>query len=135
MRRVVLNHKLVLAMALWMAVISIPPSNAFAYPSESLLAVGPASVREAQITQIMGVLSRPEAQLHLRLMGIGNGDVKDALSKLDDVQLAQLAQKSDAVKAGGDALGVVVAILVIVLLIVVIASLMDKRIKVEDAKK
>ena len=135
MRKRLLNCKCVSVLVLWMAILSMAPSNAFAFPSQSLSVLEPASLRDAQINQIMSVLSRPEAQLHLRMMGMNQTQVKDALAKLDDAQLAQVADKANAVKAVGDGLGIVIVILVIVLLFVVIVKLMDKRIEIKDQKK
>ena len=135
MRKFLLNREFIFALVFWSFVISMPASDAFAFPSESLSAGYSASARDAQIDKIMNVLSRPEAQLHLRLMRINENQVKDALIKLDDSQLTQVAQKADIVKAGGDgALGLVIAVLVIVLLIVLIVNLSNKKIEVKDAK-
>ena len=130
MRRYLLNRHFVFALAVWAAAISIGPSNAFAFPSNSLSVSAPASLRDAQISQIMTALSGPQAQLHLRLSGIDNKDLRQALSKMDDAQLSQVARRADNVKAGGDGVGFVIAILIVVLLIVVIMKLMDKRIEV-----
>ena len=133
MRVYLLDRKFVFTMALWAVFLGIVPSNGFAFPSESLAVVAPASVREAQIHRILEVLSRPEAQVHLRLMGVHSSQIEKSLSKLDDSQLQRIAQKADAVKVGGDGLGIVIALLVIVLLVVLIVNLTDKKIVVKDA--
>lgn len=136
MRKYLLNYKLVWMMALWMALVSIPPSNAFAFPSESLSTVQSVSLREAQIDKVMSVLSRPEARLHMRLMRINENQVRDSLVKLDDAELAQVAQRADSVKAAGDfGLGLLITLLVIVLLVVLIVDLSNKKIEIKDAKK
>ncbi len=136
MRKYLLNYKLVWMMALWTTFISIPPSNAFAFPSGSLSTVGPVSLREAQIDKVMSVLSRPEAQLHMRLMQIDESQVRDSLTKLDNAELAQVAQRADTVKAGGDGvIGLVIALLVIVLLVMLIVNLSNKKIEIKDEKK
>ena len=135
MRKYLLDRKFVWVMALWMALLSVPPSNAFAFPSESLSVSDTAGARQAQIDKVMSVLSRPEAQLHLRLMRINDQQVRAALTKLDDAQLAQVARKADTVKAAGDGtLGVLIALLVIVLLVVLIINLSNKKVEIKDAK-
>ena len=135
MRKRLLSKQFVLMVALWTAIISVPPSNVFAFPSESLSMISADGVRDAQINKVMSVLSRPEAQLHLRLMRINDQQVRVALTKLDDAQLTQVAQKADSVKAAGDgALGIVIALLVIALLVVLIVNLSNKRVEIKDAK-
>lgn len=136
MRKFILDPKLVWTMTLWAALISVRPSAAFAFPTESLQTVQPVSLREAQIDKIMSLLSRPEARLHLGLMRINESQVRDSLTKLDDAELAQVSQRADAVKAAGDgALGIVIAVLVIVLLIVLIMNLSNKKIEIKDDHK
>ena len=135
MRKQLLNKRFVWMMALWAAIISVPPSNAFAFPSGSLSVSSAPGVRDAQINKVMSILSRPDAQLHLRLMRIDEKEVRSALAKLDDAQLAQVARKADTVKAAGDgALGVIIALLVITLLVVLIINLSNKRVVIKDAK-
>ena len=131
----VLNRNFVSMLALWMTIISAVPSNAFAFPSQSLSALQPASLRDVQISRIMDVLSRPEAQVRLHMMGIDPKKAKNAVSGLDDAQLAQLAGRAEAVQAGGDGLGLVIGILVVVLLVVLIINLMNKKIEIKDQKK
>lgn len=135
MRKFLLNRGFVGALAVWAAVISFNPSVGSAMPSESLSTVQAVSVRQAQVEEIMQVLSMPQAQLHLRMMGLREADVREGLSKLDDAELAQVASRSETVKAGGDGLGIVIAVLVIVLLVIVILSLTDKKIEVKDDTK
>ncbi len=134
MRKVILNHKLVWALALWASFISLPPSGAWAMPSESLGMSQNAAVREAQITQIMQVMSTPVARLHLQMAGFKQADLRETLAKLDDAQLAQVSSKAESVKAGGDALGLIVVLLVITLLVVLILKLSDKKIVIHDQK-
>ena len=134
MRKYLLNNRFVWMMTLWAALICIPPSNAFAFPSQSLSTVQPALLRQAQIDSVMDALSRPEAQLHMRLMHLDENQVRESLTKLDDTELAQVAQRADSVKAAGDAgLGLIIALLVIVLLVVLIVNLSNKKIVVRDA--
>ena len=132
MRKYLLNRLFVFALAVWSAILSVPAPNAFAMPSPSLSLMAPASVRDAQIAKIMTVLSAPQAQMHLRLSGINPNDLQGSLSKLGDAQLSQIADRADSVKAGGDGLGIIIAILVVVLLVVLIMKLADKQVIVRD---
>ncbi|MBI3317536.1 MAG: PA2779 family protein, partial [Candidatus Omnitrophica bacterium] len=108
---------------------------AFAMPTESVSVLQTASAREAQIEKIMEVLSHPRAQLHLRMAGISRTELQEGLWKLDDAQLAMVAQKADAVKAGGQLLGLVIALLVIAILIVVLMMLLRKDIRIKDKEE
>ncbi len=134
MRDFLLNRKFVFLLACWATFISVPPSQALAMPSDSVSVFSGAAVRDAQIHKIMGVLSRPEARAHLVMMGIDQKELKSGLSKLDDRQLGLVADKADQVKAAGDGLAVVIALLVITLLVIVILKLSNKTIEIKDTK-
>ena len=128
MRKFLLNRKLVLTLALWTMLISIPPSNAFAMPSASVTAFDGASLRQAQMNKIMSELSRPEARAHLMLMGISQNELKEKLAQLDDTQLAGVANKADAVKVAGDAgLGIIITLLVIAILAIIFVRLANNK--------
>ena len=137
MRRRLLNPKFVIVMAVWMTALSFPPSGAWAMPSGSVSAlsfVQISQVRQAQIDSILAVLSRPEARAHLALMRIDEARLKDDLSKLSDQDLKAVAQKAEAVKAGGDALGLVIVLVVIALLVILIIKLAVKTVVVKDKR-
>src|SRR3989344_1109504 len=110
MRKYMLNRTFVSMMALWAILIGFSPTNAFAFPTDSLSAIGSSSAKEAQIAQIMDVLSKPGAQLHLRFAGISDQEIRSALWKLDDMQLSQLAGRAETVKAGGNGVGLAIGI-------------------------
>ena len=134
MTRWLLSRKLVGVVAAWALWISVSPGRAFALPSESVSAFQAGSCREAQIEKIMSVLSRPEAQVHLRTAGIDPTGLRGQLAKLDDAQLATVAEKADAVKAGGF-LGLIIALLVIAILVVILIYLLNKDIEIKDKDK
>lgn len=121
---------LVTLVAAWAAWMSASPGRALALPSESVSAWRPAIDREAQIDTIMSVMSRPDAQVHLRMAGMTPATLRDRLATLDDAQLAQVAERADVVKAGG-ILGVIIALLVIAILVLVILWMVDKDVDVE----
>jgi len=128
MRKFLLNRKLVLTLALWAILISIPPSNAFAMPSASVSSFDLASLRQTQMNKIISELSRPEARAHLMLMGISQNELKEKLSQLDDAQLASVAKKADAVKVAGDAgLGIIITLLVIGILAIIFVRMANNK--------
>ena len=128
MRKFLLNRNLILTLALWAILISIPPSNAFAMPSASVSAFDLASLRQAQMNNIMSQLSRPEARAHMMLMGISQNELKEKLTQLDDSQLASVSNKANAVKVAGDAgLGIIITLLVIAILAIIFVRLANNR--------
>jgi hypothetical protein len=84
--------------------------------------------REAEINKVQKVLEMQIVVEKLRAYGLSAEDIKAKLQGMSDEQLHVMAQASDRVLAGGDGLGVVIAILVIAILIVVLLKLMDKKI-------
>ncbi|MBK7552850.1 MAG: PA2779 family protein [Syntrophaceae bacterium] len=66
----------------------------------------------------------------LKAHGLNPGEIEQKLQGLSDGQIHVLAQASDRVP-GGDALGVVIAILVIILLVILILKLSDKSIVIK----
>lgn len=118
-----LNHKVISVLAVWMLVLGISPRISFGMPTASMPVVqATASIREAQIEKIMIVLSHPKAQLNLRMAGISQTQLRENLSKLDDAQLAMVAQKADVVRAGGQ-LGLIIGLLVVIILLIVVVRL------------
>ncbi|GEM_PF-1826409 len=118
--------------AAWALVIGISPGRAFALPTSSVASVQTASVRDVQIEAIVSALSTtPRARMHLRMVGISPAQLREKLARLDDVRLAQVAQKADAVKAGGE-LGLIIGLLVLTILIIVVVMLLDKKIEIKD---
>ncbi|MBI4432476.1 MAG: PA2779 family protein [Candidatus Omnitrophica bacterium] len=132
MRKLFLNKPLVLAVAFWSLILGIAPSNSFAMPTDSAAYFSPQTSRQMTIDKIMTVFSRPEARAHLMLMGLNQEELRQKLSGLDDRQLTEVAGQADAARAGGDGLGVVIAILVIALLVILIVKLADKTVVVKD---
>lgn len=130
----VLHPMIVRGVTAWALVLGLPPSGAQAMPTPPLELVQPVAHREAQIDQIMQALARPAAKIHLRAMGIRESDLRTRLARLDDAQLASVAEQAEAVKAAG-VLGLVIALLVIAILIVVLIALMDKKVEIKDNEK
>ncbi len=123
------NPKRAGCLAAWTLLLSAAPGRAFAFPSESKPAFQAASERTAQIERILEGLSRPEAQVHLRSYGLTQEKLREKLARLDDAQLADVAQKAETVRSAG-VLGVIIALLVIAILVVILIWLVDADDKV-----
>ncbi|MGC9081549.1 PA2779 family protein [Sulfurihydrogenibium sp.] len=67
-------------------------------------------------------------QEKLKAYGLTDEEVKEKLSKMNGKQIHMLAQASDKVLAGGDAIGFTIGVLIIVLLVIVILKLLNKEI-------
>lgn len=126
-----LHPWIVRGITLWALGLGIPPSGAQAMPTRTLDVVQPINVREAQIQQVMSAMAQPAAQLHLRAMGISPAELRTGLERLDDAQLASVANQAESVKAGG-LLGLIIGLLIVAILVVVLLALMDKEVEVTD---
>ncbi|ACN99254.1 PA2779 family protein [Sulfurihydrogenibium azorense] len=84
--------------------------------------------READIDKIQRALENQLVKEKLKAYGLTDEEVKQKLDKMSDQQIHMLAQASDKVLAGGDAIGAVIGVLIIVLLIIVILKLLNKEI-------
>lgn len=84
--------------------------------------------RELEIDKIQRALENEIVREKLKAYGLSDEDVKEKLSQMSDEQIHMLAQASDRVLAGGDAIGAVIGVLVIVLLIIIILKLLNKEI-------
>jgi hypothetical protein len=87
--------------------------------------------RQDEINRIQTALETKIAAEKLKAYGLTPGEIEQKLQGLSDGQIHMLAQASDQALAGGDALGVVIAILVIVLLVILIMKLSDKTVVVK----
>lgn len=111
------------------------PGGAYALPSGSMPVYESASVREAQITQIVNLLyGHAKTQAHFRLMGFTPEQLKEQLLRLDDAQLARVAETAQSVKAAGQ-LEVLIVLLVVAIVVVIVLKLADKEIEVKDKEK
>lgn len=87
--------------------------------------------REAEINKVQKVLEMQIVIDKLQAYGLSPEEVKAKLQNMSDDQLHVMAQASDKLLAGGDGLGIIIAILIIVLLVIVIMKLMDKKIVIK----
>jgi hypothetical protein len=119
---------LALSMAIYLSLFFTSPGIAGmmgSIPSPELQASG---TRADDIDKIRLALENELVQAKLKAYGLTQEEVQSKLQDMTDSQISLLAQASDDVLAGGDGLGVVIAILVIALLVILIIKLMNKSI-------
>jgi hypothetical protein len=74
-------------------------------------------VASADRDRIAGFLDREDVRLQLQAQGVSPADVKARVAALTDEEAAQLAQRIDALPAGGaDILGVILIVFLVLLL-------------------
>ncbi len=123
------NRALALLVATYMILILTAPASASmvsSMVSEPKAANGETTTEE--IEKIQQALEHKLVKEKLEAYGLTSEEVQAKLVNMTDGQVHTLAQASDDVLAGGDGLGIIIAILVIVLLVILILKLMDKDI-------
>ncbi|MDI6745107.1 MAG: PA2779 family protein [Thermodesulfovibrionales bacterium] len=86
--------------------------------------------RTADLGKIQKVLEMKMVRERLEKLGFAQDEIQNKLSSLSDQQIHNLALQIDAIKAGGDSLGIVIALLVIVILVVLLIQLTVHRVVV-----
>jgi hypothetical protein len=106
-----------------MFVPAAPYQKSAAYPMES---VG----RAADIDKVQTALE--SKIIHQKLMdyGLSADEAMARVNMLSDEQLHQLAAQADSLQAGGDAVGVFVALVIVALLVVLLIYLVQGRIAI-----
>lgn len=107
----------------------VPPADAAFSPSEVLAASG--TQRDADMREIRSVLEMKLVKQRLEDLGFSAEETAAKLARLSDEQLHALAQNLDSLRAGGDGLGVVIALLVIAILVVLLLQLTGKRVIIQ----
>lgn len=107
-------------------------SPAAAAMMDSALSNGPASnsARNLEISKIQSVLENKIVMDKLSAYGLSADEIRSKLCQMTDDQIHMLAQASDNVPAGGDAVGLLVGVLLVILLVIVILKLLNKEIVV-----
>jgi hypothetical protein len=124
-------HKPLLALGIAIYLSCLVVSPAIAGMVGTITSQGTSSeLRQDEISRIQTALETKIVAEKLKAYGLTPGEVEQKLQGLSDGQIHLLAQASDQMLAGGDALGVVIAILVIVLLVILILKLSDKTVVV-----
>lgn len=121
---------LALGIALYLSCLFVSP--AVAGMAGMVTSGGTSSeARQDELSRIQRALETEMVKEKLKAYGLTPGEIEQKLAGLSDEQLHMLAQASDQVLAGGDGLGIVIAILVIILLVVLILKLSDKSIVIK----
>ena len=121
---------LALTIALYLACLMVSPAVAGMVGSVSSQGAS-SETRQDELSRIQRALETEIVKEKLKAYGLTPGEIEQKLQGLSDGQIHMLAQASDQVLAGGDGLGVVIAILVIVLLVILILKLSDKSIVIK----
>jgi len=89
------------------------------------------STRVAEIEKIQRALETKVIKDRLEKLGLTSEEIQFRVNSLSDAQVHQLALKVEELNAGGDALGVIIAILVIAILVWVVFYLYGHRIVIK----
>ncbi len=124
-----LLRRIAIMLVVSMALISIVPQveASFISSDESFSY----NMRQQDTATIKKVLEQKLVKQRLKVLGYNQDEVKARLDKLSDNELHRFATQLDTLTAGGDALGVLVAILVIVAIIALILFMTGKRIVIQ----
>jgi len=87
-----------------------------------------ATSRQQDLATLQRALENKLVQERLKTLGYSDEEIKARLDQLSDTDLHNFATQIDALTAGGDGLGLVIALLVIIILVIIILKLMDKKI-------
>jgi hypothetical protein len=110
-----------------MFIIGIAPRVDAGFSPSELMAVQQTD-RAADLQKIQKVLEAKAVSERLGQLGLSQEEIRQRLSKLSDLQIHQAALQLDDLKIGGDALGVIIAVLVIAVLVIVILKLTGHRV-------
>ena len=124
-----LLRRIAIMLVVSMALISIVPQvqASFVSSDESFSY----NMRQQDTATIKKVLEQKLVKQRLKVLGYSEDEVKARLDKLSDNELHRFATQLDTLTAGGDALGVLLAILVIVAIIALILFITGKRVVIQ----
>ena len=124
-----LLRRIAIMLVVSMALISIVPQveASFISSDESFSY----NMRQQDTATIKKVLEQKLVKQRLKVLGYSEDEVKARLDKLSDNELHRFATQLDTLTAGGDALGVLLAILVIVGIIALILFITGKRVVIQ----
>lgn len=122
--------QIAVAVIFGLLIIGSVPAQSLAYMVDSSVVTAPAS-RAADMDNIQRVLESKLVSQKLSQAGLSMTEIKSRLDRLSDSDLHQFAKQIDSVYPGGDALGVIIAILVIVLLVLLILKIQNKKIVIQ----
>lgn len=105
----------------------VPKAEAALVPTSMTMA---SELRAQDLASVQKVLEQKAVTERLAALGYTEEEVSAKLAAVDDSELHSLASQLNALEAGGDGFGIVIALLVIVLLVVVILKLSDKTVTI-----
>jgi hypothetical protein len=114
-------------LVLAMFIIGIAPGvHAAMAPSE--LVAAQAMDRTQDMQKIRQVIETKMVRDRLEALGFSEGEITSRLDRMDDHEVHQLAQRLDQIKAGGDGLGIIIALLVIAILVVILLQITGHKV-------
>ena len=113
-----------------MLVIGITPRVYAGFSPSEVVGLSPAE-RSADLKAVQKFLEMKMVRERLKELGFTQEEIQSRLGQLSDQQLHQIALKADELQVGGDALGVVVALLVIAILVVILIWLLQHKIVIK----
>jgi hypothetical protein len=112
-----------------MFVIGITPKvDAGLVPSEIISLAQSQYDRASDLEKIQKTIETKAISERLKQLGFTSEEISKRLNQLSDTQIHQIALKLDTIKVGGDALGVIIALLVIAILVVVLLNLTGHKV-------
>lgn len=123
MKRIRLNLKYVcLVMTALTVLLSIPPQSAFAAMVNTQTVLSAQAQDDAQAS-VKAFLARDDVRAFLVARGVDPMEAETRVASLTNEEIQELSQQIENLPAGGDGVGLVVAVLLIVLLVIVILRL------------
>ena len=110
-----------------MFIIGITPKADAGLAPSAMIAM-PQADRPADLEKIQKVIEVKMVSERLEKFGFTQDEIQARLGSLSDQQIHKLALQIDDIKVGGDALGVIIALLVIAILVVVLLQLTGQRV-------
>ena len=110
-----------------MFIIGITPKADAGLAPSAMIAMSQTD-RSADLEKIQKVIEMKMVSERLEKFGLAQDEIQARLGNLNDQQIHKLALQIDDIKVGGDALGVIIALLVIAVLVVVLLQLTGQRV-------
>lgn len=123
-------RQVALVLAFAILIIGSIPAKSMAYVVGAE-GVADGSSRAADMATAQRVLESKLVSEKLNDAGLTDSEIKNRLERLSDSELHQFAGQLDSLYPGGDALGLVIALLIIVILVMVILKLSDRKIVIK----
>ncbi|MFA4829226.1 MAG: PA2779 family protein [Thermodesulfovibrionales bacterium] len=110
-----------------MFIIGITPKADAGLAPSAMIAMSQTD-RVTDMEKIQKVIEMKMVSERLEKLGLAQDEIQARLGSLSDQQIHKLALQIDDIKVGGDALGVIIALLVIAVLVVVLLQLTGQRV-------